>query len=363
MLSNPLYKRDSTGKVRVWFYEVEGNSYRTHAGIKDGTIVVSDWTVCVAASQNTDEEQALFEAKALYDFKTKRTYHEDIATIDTPIIFEPMLAKEYSRERHKVKFPVIAQPKLDGIRCIGTAKGLFTRQGKPITAVPHIEEALDSFFASNPDVTLDGELYNHDLKDDFNQITSIVRRQSNTDLDLAKSEELIQYHIYDAFSATLSWTDRNGPMRNWAALHSHPSIELVDTKIVYEQDDLDRLYTEWMALGYEGQMVRRIGVYVNKRSDLLLKRKEFMSEEFTIVDILPGLGNWAGYGKRLVCKLPDGREFGAGVKGTQSTLEQYLKDSEEYVGGTATVKFFQYTPDGIPRFPVAIDLHKSGRVD
>ena len=35
---------------------------------------------------------------------------------------KPMLAHEFKKNKHKVKYPCIVQPKLDGIRCIATIK-------------------------------------------------------------------------------------------------------------------------------------------------------------------------------------------------------------------------------------------------
>ena len=54
----------------------------------------------------------------------------------------------------------------------------FTRNGKQIDSIPHILESLKDFFKKNPYAILDGELYNHDLRDNFNKITSLVRKQT-----------------------------------------------------------------------------------------------------------------------------------------------------------------------------------------
>ena len=359
-ISDPIFKRDSHGNVRVWSYEVDGAKYRTMAGIKGGTIVTSDWTECKAKSQATDELQAEFEAEALRKHKLERTYHASERNIDNPIIFSPMLAKEFGREQKKVTYPCISQPKLDGIRCIATSKGLFTRQGKAITAVPHIEESLEKFFDVYPDAILDGELYNHSLKDDFNTIASVVRRQSNSDEDLARSVELMQYHIYDAYGED-DWATRNASYRE--LLKKLPHIFIVETTVALNEQHLTDLYAMYMENGYEGQMVRLAGAYENKRSGLLLKRKEFQDAEFEVVSILPGTGNWSGYAKRAVLKLPDGRSFGAGIKGTQEAAEKLLEQAETYVGGKATVRFFAYTPDGVPRFPVITDVRTGEKVD
>lgn len=357
MISDPIYKRDSNGNIREWRYQVNGDSWRTHSGIVGGAVVTSGWTVCTPKSQATAEAQAQFEAEAEMKKKLERTYHRSIDTIDTPVIFEPMLAKSYT----STTFPVISQPKLDGIRCVATADGLFTRQGKPITAAPHILEALASFFEIEPDAILDGELYNHDLKDDFNEITSIVRRQKNSAEDLEKAARMIQYHVYDAYHEDLGWGRRMQPFTNWLLTQQGTSpIHAVATSVVTSQEALDNLYGQYLTDGYEGQMVRLEGAYEKKRSKLLLKRKEFQDEEFTIIDIQEGLGNWAGYGKKLVCQLPDGREFGAGVKGNQAFTKELLANKDRYVGKKATIQFFALTPDGVPRFPVAV---KFDRID
>ena len=110
-------------------------------------------------------------------------------------------------------------------------------------------------------------------------------------------------------------------------------------------------------LGYEGSMLRKDAPYEQKRSKTLLKRKDFKDAEFECVRIEEGLGNWAGLAKRVVCRLPDGREFGAGIRGTQARAKELLNETHKQV----TVRFFDYTPDGIPRFPVVTAFWADGR--
>ena len=86
-----------------------------------------------------------------------------------------MLAHKYNPDR--ADYPAYIQPKLDGVRCLFTAKGAFSRTGKQFMNVYHIEQQLNPFFAANPNTVLDGELYNHELKDDFEKIISLVRKQ------------------------------------------------------------------------------------------------------------------------------------------------------------------------------------------
>ena len=328
--------------------ECEGNKHRTTSGLVGGNLATTAWTTCAGKQKRTDEEQAEFEVAAKYTHQLAREYHESMDSIDEAKIFEPMLAKTYTT------FPggeeICIQPKLDGVRCIATRKGLFSRQGQPLVAAPHIVEALALRFAEDPDLIFDGELYNHELKDDFNKLISLIRRSKPSDEDLNRARELVQYHIYDLPSAPGPFTAR------WEALCEHivgvnsPHIPMTHTMGVTSEGHGDLLHGAFLEDGYEGSIYRLDSHYeAGKRSVNLLKRKEFQDEEFAVVAIEEGQGNWAGYAKRVTCRLPDGREFGAGIKGDQSRAKLLLNETHKVV----TVRFFQYTPDGVPRFPVA----------
>ena len=108
-------------------------------------------------------------------------------------------------------------------------------------------------------------------------------------------------------------------------------------------------------------MVRNNTPYESKRSKNLLKRKEFITEEFKVVQVIEGQGAWTGYAKRFILALPDGTEFGSGVRGTQAQLKELLENSEK--PNWATCRFFELTPDGIPRFPVVVDYGPGERND
>lgn len=367
-VSAKIYKRDSHGKIRFWQFELDGQgSWRTISGI-DGTDnpTITGWTVCVPKSQPDARSQASFEANADMQKKLARTYFADVTKIDEPIIFEPMLAHKFK----KFEGPCYSQPKLDGIRCIATAGGLHTRQGKRIFGAPHIEEALEKFFADNPDVVLDGELYNHVLHDDFNSITSAVRKQNPTDEELAHSAEIIQYHVYDLPSQKSVFSHRSQVLKAMVEEINKPDdIIWVKTTYVLNADQLDDLYGEYLLANYEGQMVRADADYEQKRSKYLLKRKEFMTAEFPISKIKAGNGNWSGYAKSVDFVLPgdkrkdNGERPNAGIKGNQAFAKKLLEEKDLYEDqkGTITLQFFRYSADGIPIFPVAIDFFVGAR--
>ena len=346
-----LYKRDTTGKIREWTIQYKDAATRTVAGIQDGNLVESGWKEATAknegkANATTAYEQAEKEAKADWDKKVGKEYFEDINKIDTYDKFKPQLAHDYTKRPQDSGY---SQPKLDGIRCIARKDGLFTRAGKAITTCNHIHNALVDFFKENPDAILDGELYNHDLREDFNKITSLVRKVKPTEEEQSECFNLVQYHVYDMAGDEL-FSDRIA--FNEQQKFGHPVV-IVKTGYCNSQSELDNLYSEYIRNGFEGQMVRNDAPYENKRSKNLLKRKEFITEEFDVVEVLEGSGNWAGYAKHFTLELGDGRTFGSGVRGSQEVLRELFE--QEVKPNWVTVRYFEKTPDGIPRFPVVID--------
>jgi DNA ligase-1 len=361
-----LYKMDSKGKIREWRIEIEGPKYRTVSGLKDGKQVNSEWKYATAKNEGrsnatTPEEQAKAEVQALYTNRLERDYHKNIKDVGKSRFFKPMLADEWGHRKDKIEYPVWVQPKLDGVRCIASKDGLYSRQGKPILAAPHILEALTPLFEINPDLILDGELYNHDLKEDFNKIISLVRKTKPTKEDLEESAAKVEYHVYDVPSSS-QWKDRAKVLQGFAQKYWQKGpVVGVCSVLAATEDEVDRVYESFVSQGYEGGIIRTNSSYEQKRSKGLLKRKDFQDEEFTIIKIEEGKGNWSSYAKSLIIALPDGSTQQSGLAGTQEYLRQVLEEKDDYVGGQATVHYFRKTPDGKLRFPVAKSLYKGVR--
>lgn len=370
LTSETLYKLDSKGKVRVWHAETgtDGTRWglRSIAGLEDGKKVTSEWTFVeqknVGRSNETSlEEQAASEMASEVQKKKDRGYFTDMKNIDTFDKFKPMLAEKFEDVTLDWKSGyVYSQPKLDGIRCIARKDGLWTRSGKEIPAVPHIWESLKEFFSKHPDMILDGELYNHELKDDFNSITSMVRKTKPKPEDLVKSKELVQYHVYDVFvPSEPSLPFRKRELLRYAA--SNEFVKIVPTMQVNDPSSIDSLYEGYLEHGYEGQMIRVDGKYENKRTKNLLKRKEFLTDEFEVVEMLEGQGNWQGCTKHFVLQLNAEKTFQAGVRGDMDTLREMWDKQQK--PDWVTLRYFTPTPDGVPRFPVVIDWGKGKRED
>jgi len=350
MKLSKLYSRSTTGKVCTWEIEINQNKYRTISGFDGMKLTTSEWTTCDAKSYCTAEEQVLKEATAIHRKKMETGSFEDINQIDNKVFFEPMLAKDYTKE--KVNYPVYSQPKLDGIRCIVRADGMWSRTGKKIISAPHIFESMKHLFEVDPNLIFDGELYADKFANDFNAICSLVKKTKPTEHDLLESAKAIQYHIYDLPSHNANFSIR---MEELNKINLPECCVVVLTDFVKTESELMELYGKYVNDGYEGQMVRLDNKYENKRSKYLLKHKSFVDKEYTILGVKEGVGKLEGKAGALIF---DG--FESSINGNHQYLEEIWMRRNELIGKEATVKYFNLTPDGQPRFPKVINIDRDG---
>ena len=356
-----IYKKTKTGATQEWTIEVVGNKYRTHSGQVGGQITTNEWTIVYGKNEGklnetTDKEQAMKEAVAKRTKKLESGYFENVKDINKQQYFEPMLAAKWEDCKDKVTYPIYSQPKLDGIRCIVTRYGMFSRNGKPIISAPHIFKALVPLFEENPDLIFDGELYADKFANDFNKIVSLVKKTKPTDEDLKESKKNIQYHIYDLPNVDDTFKVRYSTL---CSLRLPKECIVVKTHLVKSEDIVMERYGEYVEAGYEGQMLRIDGNYENKRSKFLLKHKSFIDDEYTILDIVEGEGNRTGTAGYMVFETEDGKRFKSNVKGTWDETAEMLKSKKKLIGKQATIKYFNLTPDGIPRFPYVINIDRN----
>lgn len=363
-----LYKRTVTGKIQIWRMEIDGDRYRVVSGQQDGAKVESAWTIATPknvgrANETTPTQQAILEVESEYRDKLSTGYVEDVANVDTVDIVKPMLAKDFDHYVAKIDFrkPVWSQPKLDGFRCLALANGLFSRTWERFASVPHIEKVLKPLFEKVPNLVLDGELYNHELKDDFNTLSSILRKTKLTGEDLDRSAGLVQYHVYDSVLQN-PYGQRYASLQQIVSEIDNPLIRLVPARLATSMQDLDEDEQRYVADGYEGQMVRHTGaVYEHKRSSTLLKRKRFQDAEFPILGVDEGLGNKSGMAGAIRTQTETGKPFSAGMRGDRAFLRKILENAQKLVGKQVTIRYFQLTPDGIPRFPVVTKVHEKAK--
>lgn len=367
-----LYKKTSTGADQFWSISVVDSSIVTKWGqvggkVQETTDLVKEGKNVGRSNSTTPAEQALSEAESLWEKKLKKGYVKDLKAAragKTDSIIEggifPMLAQRFDEHGDKLKYPCLVQPKFDGHRCIAMIDKdgkctLWTRSRKPITSMTHIQNELERLTLP-PGTILDGELYNHDYRDKFEELTSFIR-----DTAPKPGSTVVQYHVYDRVDPTVQ-KYRTEIIRSMLIKTNLPRSEYivcVPTVEVNDEEGLMLAFHGFLSAGYEGAMARNIdGKYVNKRSYDLLKIKQFMDAEFEVVGVEEGRGKLAGHGI-FVCKTADGQTFRAKMMGDTSELKKFWEDPSLAVGRQLTVKFQGMTKkNGVPRFPVALRFRK-----
>ena len=264
-----------------------------------------------------------------------------------------MLAHKYNED--KADYPAFIQPKLDGVRCLFTKSGAFSRANNRFMNVEHIEQALKPFFAKNPTTVLDGELYNHGLKDDFEKIISLVKKKKPTDADKAEAAELVQYHMYDVASLKMAtYVDRNLFLLAETSFRSYSCLQVTKTEIATDFDNAQKFHAKNLKLGYEGSIYRTpSGKYKGTRSWDLMKFKDFQDTEATIVGYEIGKGKRQGTLGKFIMQDDEGIEFGCppGKGYDYKDLANMLDNIHDYIGQRATFTYYQKTQAGSYRHP------------
>ena len=264
-----------------------------------------------------------------------------------------MLAHKFDESRVDWNQAVYIQPKLDGVRCLFTKDGAFSRNHKQFMNVRHIEMALKSFFDQHPNVTLDGELYNHKLKHNFEKIISLVRKQKPTDTDRRDAQHLVQFHCYDYIdNDNQSYAERQA---NLTCSNIYDAqVKYVQAKRVTSYEQARDIHTKYLEDGYEGSIIRLNGLYKQGRSYDLMKFKDFSDTEATIVGYEIGKGKRSGTLGKFLMLDDEGVKFGCppGKGYTYKDLADMLKNIDQFIGKRATFTYFQRTNAGSYRHPL-----------
>ena len=271
---------------------------------------------------------------------------------------KPMLAYPVSDKPIDYSKKVYIQPKLDGVRCLIQCDNgkvtAYSRTGKEWKNVDHILFNLKGFFHFHPNVILDGELYNHSLKDDFNKIISLVRKTKPTDEDRLEAAQYTEFHCYDVMNIGLiepTFENRyNFIVNNVPRNHTVKHVET--NRVGKHEEALDMHYNHHLANGYEGSIVRTNDPYANKRSHNLRKFKDFHDTEATITGWVEGKGKRIGTIGKFLAVDNEGNEFGMPVMDKFKYLQDNFKLMQGYVGKTATFTYFERTKANSYRHPL-----------
>ena len=278
-------------------------------------------------------------------------------------MIKPMLAYKVDKKPVDWSEKVYIQPKLDGIRCVIYVDDkenirCFSRTGKEFHNLEHIKLSLRKFFfdCANVDVILDGELYNHKLRNDFEKIVSLVRKQKPTPEDRLNAQHLIQFHCYDYIETVMNqpYSYRMHQLIdvNQGTLYS-ACVKYVETNLVNSKEAAQLRHQYNLNNGYEGSILRLDKPYQQKRSYNLQKFKDFNDTEATIVGYEIGKGKREGTLGKFLMLDDDGIEFGCppGKGYNYKMLADILDNVGDYIGKRATFTYFERTPAGSYRHP------------
>ena len=267
---------------------------------------------------------------------------------------KPMLAYPVSDKPIDYNQDVFMQSKLDGVRCLiqydNSEVKAYSRTGKEWKNIDHILFNLKPWFVLNPNVILDGELYNHDLKDDFEKIISLVRKQKPTDIDIMESADMVQFHCYDIIDETKVFDERNRFIIQTVPRNQY--IKHVPTVLIHTEAQAKDCHQDNLNEGYEGSILRTNDVYKCGRSWNLRKFKDFHDTEATLTSWVEGKGKRKGTIGKFMAVDADGNEFGIPVMDNFKYLQDNFEEMKTWVGQLATFTYFERTKAGSYRHPL-----------
>jgi len=334
----PLYKKDSTGKIRVWEVSHTDKTYTVSHGVMGGKMQ-SKATLCGPknvgrANETSPEEQAGLEAAALHLRQIERNcYVTDLS--HPPAFLQPQLAQDASKPTCFKKLPakVILSPKLDGARTIYRAD----QEGSPWqsrkgTYYPFPKRLWEG---APP---LDGELYLHGVP--LNQILSAIKKPNEL-------TDQIEFHVFDVAAPGMNFEERQAMIKVLA----FPDWVKIVPQTLTPLEGVDAAHDHWVAQGYEGVMLRRAGAHygLGERNPSLQKYKKFFDQEFVIADIV---ADKDGGGKLVLTNHLGGKDFTARPMGTDAYRAELLQNKEAYIGQDGTIKYQGITEYNVPQFPV-----------
>ena len=363
-----LYKQDSKGKIRQWRGYVDSAPNNrfimgVETGLLDGNKTTNRPRIYWQGKRGRDAKgQAMFELESKVSKKRDEGYFDTIKEAQDTLVILPMLALDFNKRSHDVSYPAIGQRKFDGVRCMASINpdgsvSLKSRKGKEFPHMKHLRQQIASLKGIPDGAFLDGELYSDTLT--FQEVVGLVRRETLKPGDEDKLKQ-ISYRLYDMLDPDdrkAGFQKRYDKLRT--ILGTFPPQNLIPTENfqLNDKSDVKAHHDKFVKEGYEGIMIRnKDGEYgINKRSKHLQKFKEFFDQEFEIVGYEEGNGNAKGT-VIWICMTENGDLFSAQPKGTVAERTEYFKNGDDYIGATLTVRYFEMTDDGIPRFPKGIAI-------
>lgn len=388
----PFYKLGARGETRVWSIWFDGTKIISKSGQLGGKLTERETALKLNSSGRNLQEQALLEINKRVTDKKREGYVEELESVKTTgsrtsengdeVLPLPMLAHPYESKR--VQFPIIVQPKIDGVRMIcKKVNGKVIAQSRKTKQFVFLNDIKNDVgeYLENTDYILDGEVYSFTLT--FSELSGVSRASKNK----SKNEDQMVYLVYDLIDNELDVEERMTVLgikiKKWSSRKPKQNIPtayvkkitdrlyLLNTYLVENEEELLDMENYVLQAKFEGLMIRHLDLekskYVNKRSYNLLKMKREKDAEGKIV----GFKKEENNGEELVLwEVEDdfGNISSMRPLGTHEERKQMLLEAERYIGRKVTYRYFEFDPKTkVPRFARVVrirdDIDEAGYAD
>ena len=271
-----------------------------------------------------------------------------------------------------------ASRKLDGVRCLAVVDDegvctLYSRMGKEFTTLNKVKEAIEETCIVN--TVFDGEicLIDENGDEDFQSVMKELRRKNHQiENPVFMMFDMIYKPHFEKGISKEVLSMRLDKLRSFCSNNPCDELEALGQYVITDGRHFDKWGQMATDNNWEGFMLRKDIGYEGKRSKNLLKVKKFFDAEYNVV--------MSDLGKMSVVR--DGKEWkqnmlaqvwiehkGYKVKvGSGFTQEQrlkYMDPTEDIIGKTITVQYFEETKNdkgGISlRFPIVKHIYESER--
>ena len=407
----PLFREGTLGEIRVWQigFDFPNSQLKMFHGSlitskgENGKLIEAFHPIQVNKSGRNLQEQALLEARKRYLDQYASGYTpkgEDLP--DELNGTEPMLAKTLSlssntnkRKSNEIKFdkyPCNVSAKYDGIRALSRISNseirMRSRNNKTHEApLTHIKSELEVFLKYLPvNSELDGELYS--MKMDFNELSGVIRTKNTIHL----KHDLVCFYIFDIIEPKqLCWEKRytllcNAFLKYIEDGNSWNNFRIIQTYTANSEQEMLKYHDKFVTEGYEGIIIRRyakievgkccqvflknndidklckkceknykLTIYRSKRTNALIKHKNFVDEEVKIIGFFAGVGTEEGAINYNVLD-ERGNEFNVRPRGTIEYRRELFKNGDSLINLPLTIRYQELSEKGVPRFPVGISV-------
>ena len=295
--------------------------------------------------------------------------------------FDVALANPYSEVSHRINIfdgSWFASHKLDGVRNVTIINELgevyfYSREGKEFLTLDILKEEVKSLNLRS--TVLDGELciVDEDGKEDFQSIMKVIRKKDYT-IPNPKYKVFDMLPMADFFrkECNILLDERiynlGGALENYKG----DKIERLNQRTITCEADLEKFMEEARNKDWEGLIVRKNTTYKGKRSNDLLKVKDFFDAEYVVEDIVNGPISYIYKGNNItenmlssVVITHKGNKVNVGSGFTIEQRKKYCNTPEDIIGKTITVKYFEETTNqdgGVSlRFPTIKYIYEGKR--